>query len=94
MAIYCIESTIDLQIGDYGVRMWIDKPEIPKDHREDQEVMKRLLKLTYKPITERKLLDWCMANVPNLNAVQVRNGAVGTVLYTKAFTDGEDDPHG
>ncbi len=88
----CVESTIDCLVGDLNVRLWINKETIPNDLRREQEFTNRVRALSGYQIPNliRKIID-IMPKDLKLNAVQVRDGIVGTVVYTADFTS---DIHG
>lgn len=89
----CVESTIDCVVDDFNVRLWINKSVIPNDLRREQEFTNRLRRLTGYQMSNliRKIIDIAPKDL-KLNAVQVRNGVVGTVVYCVEFND--KDPHG
>lgn len=88
----CIESTIDCLVDDFNIRLWINKDSIPNSLRREQEFTNRIRTLTgYKmPTLIRKIIEIVPKDL-QLNAVQVRDGIVGTVVYTTSFSD---DIHG
>lgn len=80
----CVESTVNVFVGGLTVRLWIDQNGyIPDDHAKEQELIKRLMRLEGYSING--ILAWCLEMVSNLNAVEVRNGAIGTVVYKVDF---------
>lgn len=90
MTIYpCIESTIDAVIDGYNVRLWINKGAIPNNLRREQEIHNQIVRFTGYQIPS--LIKKIIGVVPDLNAIQVRDGIVGTVVYTTSFSD---DVHG
>lgn len=85
----CCEATVDCIVGGINVRLWIDKQgKIPNSLKEEQELIKQYMRMEGEDADY--LLDWSIKNIPSLNAVQVRDGAVGRVVYTRPFTEGED----
>lgn len=86
----CVESTIDIVVDDFNVRLWINRREIPETLEEEQKLAQTIFKFTGHSM--QGLIKKIINLVPNLNAVQVRNGAVGCVVYTVDF--GDKDPHG
>lgn len=86
----CIETTIDCVASGFDVRLWINHKEIPKDHEMEEKLAARIENLSKSSINV--LLQKIIKMVPNLNAVQIRDGLVGTVVYTVDF--GDKDPHG
>ncbi len=88
----CVETTIDCVIDDYNVRIWIDKGVIPNNLRREQEFTNRIRRLTgyQMPSLIRKIIEVTPKDL-DVSAVQVKNGIVGTVVYTKDFNT---DIHG
>jgi hypothetical protein len=82
----CIESTLDFSIKDYKVRLWINE-ETLKD--VDNEIIENVKNFNGDKV---EIIEWCAANIPNINAVQViGSDGRGIVAYTVDFAE---DLHG
>jgi len=86
----CIESRLDCEIQGITVRLWINQEEIPLDYKREKEILRAMARMPWFGPTTDEILNWVLNNVENLNAVEVRAGPVGTVVYTRAFSEGED----
>ncbi len=91
----CIESTLDFELGNYIVRLWINKEAVPEDYLEEENMLKKIREFYEKHVpTAREMFTFIEA-FENINAVQIQFKAgdmkFGTVLYLVDFSS---DVHG
>lgn len=92
----CIETTIDIYLGEFLLRLWINQEEVPNDYRNEEKLVEK--------IKQRFEEDWSHINevlefsaeLPKVNAAQIitdreGNTRYGTVVYT---VDLGSDVHG
>lgn len=85
----CVEATVDYNLDFYTIRLWINQTDVPQN---DQEALRaREIIKSLKIRSRAEILNFLIENIPNLNAVQIKSGDVGVVIYTVDF---ENDPHG
>ncbi len=91
----CIESTLDIELGIYTVRLWINQKEVPVEYLEEENMIKRIRDFYDKNIPTARELFAFIEDFENLNAIQiqVRSNDVkfGTVIYLVDFSS---DVHG
>ncbi len=87
----CIESTIDMQIGELGVRLWIDQGELayPEDTKVAEKVRGIADNISENNLSIADFIDILVQAIDNLNAVQVTHiidgVKYGTMVYTVEF---------
>lgn len=67
----------------YFVRLWINRTDIPQDFTEEEGVLREVSKL--RGYTPQGLIEKVQEMVPNLNAVEVKDGGCGIVAYLVDF---------
>lgn len=91
----CIESTLEIELGNRLVRLWINETEL-KSFYNNEHVTKQITKFCVTSMrTDAEIIEFVADNIPNCNAVSVgeigkseRNGAV---IYLIPFSE---DVHG
>jgi len=86
----CIESTIDLTLKNFEVRLWINQKDIPVNFAEEKKLADDITAFAGDK-TLKHIIEYC-ATLPNVNAVQVRTykdkkANYGVVIYTVDFQD-------
>lgn len=105
----CIESTIDVYYGNRSIRLWINEQELKNSYELSKKygielnefINKRREELAQarqglESLTYQELVEYVQKNIPNVNAVQIREKVgsleTGVVVYFVDF--GDKDPHG
>lgn len=89
-----IESVIDCYVGDYNVRLWIEKKHLPYNHDRERAFHRRLLSLRGDEYTVYGLVNKIVDLIPrglDVVSVQVKDGAVGTRVYVRDFITIEEN---
>lgn len=78
----CIESTYEFIVKSNKIRLWINETELKEIDNKTLALLKNI------PGAKAEIINWCAANIPNINAVQVidKEGK-GIVAYTVDFND-------
>ncbi len=93
----CIESTIDIEASEKVVRLWINETEIKEETALHETIAKDIKDfIEMDSPTRNELVEFCRANVPNLNAIQIKDNSkdhsdYGLVVYLVEFST---DVHG
>lgn len=94
----CVESTLDITVGYYTARLWLDRGHeldaaaLRPARAESWEVDGILREeLALSPLDLRAVFERILAAVPRVNAVQIlvqeRDVKYGTVVYAVDFED-------
>lgn len=83
----CIESTLDIVVGEYTFRLWINQQEIPNTFQEELKYADIIENETLGSInTIPELMEKLIPQIPFLNAIQIKRGPYfGAVVYTVDF---------
>lgn len=90
----CIESTIDIapESSTLSVRLWINQEQLPDSLREELGIKGKIFKFitNEEPKDVKSTIEYVVRNFPSwskqtLNAVQVKRGDVGVVVYLVDF---------
>ncbi len=83
----CIESTLDLKLGDYIVRLWIEEEELEAEY-PNKRILGELMGFVWenKP-TLKEMVEHIHQSIPRVNAVQIKNNADehGVMVYFVDF---------
>lgn len=88
----CIETTLDVTVGDRTVRLWINETDI-EFHDYVVTINKVKDFLREDAPTTKQILQFVTKEIQNLNAVQVLDSEyydgvkLGKVIYTVDFAD-------
>ncbi len=94
----CIESTLDIEIGEKVYRLWINEVVIRDSYPENHFVVDRIREFIEKTPSYKneEIFDYVNKLSPHINAMQVitkgKESMNGIVVYFVDFSD--KDPHG
>lgn len=79
----CLETTIDCSVGDRTVRLWIGQDDLKEDLSYEVGLISKIKLMD--GLQTKDMIYKLIALVPKLNAVQVKLGSVGVMIYTVDF---------